>query len=103
MNTEDDSIISLLSLSAVDVKRLTVTQIRNINTLLTNPPPALLDATRRIGHAELTQEFRQYHIPIHAIEYPLTQLLRFLRDLIPNWRMSHQEHNIMSASISRYQ
>jgi hypothetical protein len=101
MNTADDSIISRLSLSAADVKRLTVTQIRNIDTLLTQPPQLLLDATRRIGHNELIQEFSLYHIPIHAIEFPLTQLLRFLRDLIPNWRMSHHEQNILSASICR--
>jgi hypothetical protein len=101
MNTGDDSIISRLALSASDVKRLTVKQIRNVDTLLTHPPTALLDATRRIGHDELIQEFRLHHIPIHAVEYPLSQLLRFVGDLIPGWRMTHQEQSVLVAAISR--
>ena len=102
MNTEDDSIISQLPLSAGDVKRLTLTQIRNIKALLCHPPQPLLQATRRIGHAELIKEFQFHHISVHAVEFPLSQLLRFLRDLIPGWYVSHDDHSILSASLSRY-
>ena len=101
MNTSDDSIISRLSLSQQDVKRLTVTQIKNIDHLLNSPPEALLNASRRLTHDDLISEMRLYHIPIHAAEYSFTQLVRFLRDLIPNWKISHEEFNILSAALGR--
>lgn len=101
MNTEDDSIISRLPLSASDAKRLTVTQIRNVDKMLSQPPPALLNAARKICHEDLIEEFRLFRIPVHATEFPYAQLLRFLKDFIPQWRMTLEEQHLLCAAISR--
>jgi hypothetical protein len=68
---------------------------------LQNPPIALLEATRRIAHNDLTKELHAHHIPIHATEYPLTHLLRFLRELIPQWHMTMDDQNLLSSVLSR--
>ncbi len=101
MNTEDDSIISQLPLTHSDIKRLSLSQIRSIKTLLVQPPEHLLSATRNINHDQLIEAFRIHKIPIHAVEFPFAQLIRFVRDLIPEWKMTSQEENDISSSISR--
>ena len=102
MNTEDDRIISRLELSAGDVKRLSVEQIRSIQSLLQRCPPRLQEASRRLSHDDLIEKFRLQHIPIHAVEFPFSNLVRFLKELIPDWRMSFEEQSLLGSALSRY-